>query len=45
METKESIAQYLTSLAGDILSGKPIRSALDDLRDTLEEWEKEFPED
>lgn len=45
METKESIAQYLNGLAGDILSGKPIRTALDDLEDALDDWEDEFPEE
>ena len=44
METPESMSQYLVSMANKLLTGKPIREALDDLRDALDEWDEEFPE-
>jgi len=44
METPESMSQYLVSMATKLLNGKPIRDVLNDLFETLDEWDAEFPE-
>jgi len=47
METRETMAAFLAAIAGDLRSGKPIISAIDDLEEAIEEWREQFdrPED
>ena len=42
--TKETVAAYLTALADDVRSGKPIASAIDELADEMDKWEEALGE-
>lgn len=43
MEDAKSIATYLIELGNDLLTGKPIKTALDALEEALCDWREQFP--